>query len=570
MCGVLLLATNFLLTVEAHVGVPDAGVTQFLTFVPTNRLLRYHKSLNIDNNEERGVGTAAVESLTNSLKSTTSTSTHQLQDWLEKGKTTDEVFKLLTLDKAADNLLDNPQLRSWIDYMNRFNAKHPNQQTTLIKTLTSHYDDVALAKIIEGAKLNPATATMAKRLQTEQLYRWLLQQKKPEDIFTLMKLDKAGEQLFKDPLVVTWARYVDVYNKANPNQKTTLFSGVKTYNDETLAQMLLAAKSAPNMEKIAVRIQADLTNVWLFDLKKTPNDVFRVLKLKDNAQLLENPIFISWMKYLDDFNMMHPQNTETVISTLAKQYSSPKLGTMLIEAQKNPTTAFNNVIFEGHGKGEEANVQDKSEERSTDDEGSDDGEIEWSHDDAGEETRKIEHGEGAGGSVEADNMKVGFKGREKEVEATSTVSDGTRGGGQKRSISDVEEDESSTAPSFQTGQTSWALFEADLKQSMDATMQVLVVKEIINMKSRNATLRDQKQYQGRADDEISLLPEQLRLYQRKYICTHDWGERERSLGFRKVHKLQFWCHLATKVHGDFSPSGVMKLRWKMLKAILQI
>ncbi|KAG7389264.1 hypothetical protein PHYPSEUDO_010822 [Phytophthora pseudosyringae] len=49
--------------------------------------------------EERGASTSAVESLSNSLKPA-----DQLDDWLKKGESADDVFKLLTLDKAADDL----------------------------------------------------------------------------------------------------------------------------------------------------------------------------------------------------------------------------------------------------------------------------------------------------------------------------------------------------------------------------------------------------------------------------------------------------------------------------------
>ncbi|OWZ00388.1 Avirulence (Avh) protein, partial [Phytophthora megakarya] len=107
-----------------------------------HRVLRFHRSEYTTNvQEERGVNIPAVETLTNALKAT-----DDIDDWISKGASTDDVFKLLTLDKAADNLLANPKLNTWINYMKRFNKENPEQKTSLIATLTAYYGDVGLAK----------------------------------------------------------------------------------------------------------------------------------------------------------------------------------------------------------------------------------------------------------------------------------------------------------------------------------------------------------------------------------------------------------------------------------------
>lgn len=214
-----------------------------------------------DDNEERGITAAGDEELTNALKS--KVSTQQLEGWLKGGQSTDDVFKLLTLDNAADDILANSQFQAWIDYMKLFNKENPKSQTTLIKTLTAHYGDDGLAKIIESAKQVPATAKRGTRLQTEQIHLWLAQEKTPDNVFSMMKLDKAGAELFKQPQAITWAKYVDAFNKANPDKKTTLFLGLTTYDEETLVNMLIAAKKIPSTEDIAIRVQADLTQLWL-------------------------------------------------------------------------------------------------------------------------------------------------------------------------------------------------------------------------------------------------------------------------------------------------------------------
>ncbi|EGZ20619.1 hypothetical protein PHYSODRAFT_488378, partial [Phytophthora sojae] len=73
---------------------------------------------------------------------------------------------------------------------------------------------------------------------------------------------------------------------------------------------------------------------------------------------------------------------------------------------------------------------------------------------------------------------------------------------------------------------------------VDATRQKIVIAEVINVARRNADLRKQVRFRGLPDTEIPLVPDEWEPYQRKYICTHGWKERERSTGKRTSHKLR--------------------------------
>ncbi|KAE9322223.1 hypothetical protein PR003_g17290 [Phytophthora rubi] len=73
---------------------------------------------------------------------------------------------------------------------------------------------------------------------------------------------------------------------------------------------------------------------------------------------------------------------------------------------------------------------------------------------------------------------------------------------------------------------------------MEATRQKIVTAEVINVARRNADLPKQVRFQGLPDSEIPLVPDKWEPYQRKYICTHGWKERERSTGKRTSHKLR--------------------------------
>ncbi|ETM39443.1 hypothetical protein L914_14408 [Phytophthora nicotianae] len=343
LASTVLLATTEagLASTQAAIFPPDTLATGSIT---TSRILKLNDDSDFNGNEEdkhgneeRGASTSVVETLTNSLKSPVSL---QLDDLLKKGESADDVFKLFTLDKAADRLLASPHWDEWISYMKRFNKVNPTKRTTVIDTLTKHYGDKGLARIIEAAKQVRATAGLAKRVQTEQIQRWLLAGETPESIFTLFKLDDAGESLFTQSQVVTWAKFLDDFNKADSTSATTLFSFLKSrYDEDVFVKMLIAAKNVPSTEKIATRIQAEQTALWL-EKGKNPGVVFKLLKLDDvDVSLLENPLFVAWMKYTEDFSKIHYGTKITTVSVLHNYYEDDVLALMIIRAARSPSTS---------------------------------------------------------------------------------------------------------------------------------------------------------------------------------------------------------------------------------------
>lgn len=77
-----------------------------------------------------------------------------------------------------------------------------------------------------------------------------------------------------------------------------------------------------------------------------------------------------------------------------------------------------------------------------------------------------------------------------------------------------------------------------MQEYMRTTKQVLIVSETVSVKRRNQDLRKQTRHHGLLDSQIPLVPGDRNPYQRKYICTHGWAERELSNGKRKVYKLR--------------------------------
>lgn len=103
--------------------------------------------------------------------------------------------------------------------------------------------------------------------------------------------------------------------------------------------MLIAAKNVPQTEKLAIRIQAEMTALWLKETVE-PADVFTMLKLDEiGYSILGNPLFAAWVKYTDDFREIHYGTKLTTISVLRQYYSDFVLTNMLLMAVRSPTTS---------------------------------------------------------------------------------------------------------------------------------------------------------------------------------------------------------------------------------------
>lgn len=95
------------------------------------------------------------------------------------------------------------------------------------------------------------------------------------NIFTKkLGLDKAGDKVFSDPLLVTYVQYMKAFNKEYPHTETTLIQALSKSYGEKLPTMLEAAKKVPSTEKLATNLQAAQFKQWIAE-GKTPDAVFK-------------------------------------------------------------------------------------------------------------------------------------------------------------------------------------------------------------------------------------------------------------------------------------------------------
>ncbi|KAE9002826.1 hypothetical protein PR001_g18144, partial [Phytophthora rubi] len=189
-------------------------------------------------------------------------------------------------------------------------------------------------------------------------------------------------------------------------------------------------------------------------------------------------------------------------------------------SQLGPHETTEGAASTGDDADEEEDEKEVEEEEDDEDDDDADEEEEDEEDDGDEEVEEDEQE----GAQKKKKKKGTAKGRQHQ--------------GKKRTVSDVEDEDLVHVPAFKAQHDSWSLLDVSLQEFMEATRQKIVIAEVINVARRNADLRKQVRFQGLPDSEIPLVPDKWEPYQRKYICTHGWKERERPTGKRTSHKLR--------------------------------
>ncbi|KAL4117406.1 hypothetical protein PRIC2_011398 [Phytophthora ramorum] len=185
----------------------------------------------------------------------------QLKNWLSDGKTADDVFKLLQLNKDGDTIFASSFWSVWSSYLAKLDKE--NADDLMFVVLKKHYGDEGVAKMVSVANKEASTKDIGRKLEEEL---WRSQGKDGDDVFKLLKLDEEGQKFFESPALSTWVSYVTKLNKQNPGAISQLekrFGG-----DIELARMIgFAKQQATNAatEKVITQLQNLQFKQWVGD-----------------------------------------------------------------------------------------------------------------------------------------------------------------------------------------------------------------------------------------------------------------------------------------------------------------
>jgi len=262
----------------------------------------------------------------------------RVRDWVRNEQTSDHVFQQLELGAGMTKALNNPKLTSYAAFTDKFNNRYPDKKMTMVDMFTKTYGDDVVAKVLERQmqatwKTEPRTDAMTSRLRKELLNKWELAGEDADDIFKLLKLDKAGSGLLEAPQLGMWYSYTRMTYTRDPDSVMVSILAAR-YGYEGLSKIFrTTAPKTEYMRHIAVKLETAMG-------KLPPGDVFKMLKLNQAGveNLLNNPSMRVWSKHLAAFNSKNPELATTRMETLTKFYGYKALSDMLEAAKQSPRT----------------------------------------------------------------------------------------------------------------------------------------------------------------------------------------------------------------------------------------
>ncbi|CAI5703690.1 unnamed protein product [Peronospora effusa] len=212
----------------------------------------------------------------------------QLNYWLRKGESIDEVFELLRLHTVEDGVLTNPVFNQWYSYFEMVNEKHGNKESVI-------------------DFLSSKKGTSFEDFMKDELEKANLETKsRVDELFVDLRLKRVGDGLFTDPLFIFWRACLEKFNGAHPKKsRTSVIQSLRTvYADKGLVDLINAERKVTDSAEYASRLENDLCATWLSD-GKSLDDVFKFLDLnRAGYKLLEDPSMKTFAKITQFFVSM--------------------------------------------------------------------------------------------------------------------------------------------------------------------------------------------------------------------------------------------------------------------------
>ncbi|ETK94249.1 hypothetical protein L915_02653 [Phytophthora nicotianae] len=209
-----------------------------------------------------------------------------LTSWVSEGKTADDVFELVQLSKAGDEIFTSLAWNTWTSYIRKLDKENPDEQMYLV--LKNHFGDDGVVSMIVKAKESPRSKQIAAKLQEEV---WRAEGKTSDDIFRLLKLNEESYKVLENPALSTWVSYVTKLGKLDqtkPSELRVIMELEKRYTSMELARMIVAAmkNGTGEMKTLASDLQELLFKHWLAK-KLNPQFVVALMGTTDDWQNLK-------------------------------------------------------------------------------------------------------------------------------------------------------------------------------------------------------------------------------------------------------------------------------------------
>ncbi|KAG7384682.1 hypothetical protein PHYPSEUDO_002375 [Phytophthora pseudosyringae] len=269
--------------------------------------------------------------------------------WVTSGKSAEDVFTLLKLDKTGYKIFTGPQtskevanpaLQLYAAYLDGFNQKFPEKKMEMLAMFRKTYGDNGVAEMAELGMKVPSTSNIASILRKELLNSWRGKEDDAEHVFKALKLDHAGDDLLATPQLNTLFSYIKMtYDRKPEDVMNNVLA--KHYGYDDLSRIFIHGQRRIDLlETLPMRLENAMVNRWLRK-EEPPSDIFSFLLLDEGVdKLLTNPNMRMWESYTAKFNAKNANDVPvTMMQTLTKFYSYKDLSGMLEKAKNVPSTA---------------------------------------------------------------------------------------------------------------------------------------------------------------------------------------------------------------------------------------
>nr|QMU24851.1 PaRXLR27 [Phytophthora agathidicida] len=174
------------ITAAASESAPlPASITSITADQTDKRFLRIHKAVEEDNNleeEDRGLTVAGLGKFTKPTAKKVN-----LQWLIRRNAVGDASFKRFNLASKSKRVFGSTEFLAWANYMT--NLRKKNAGSAMFKTLQKHFDDLALARMINSAKASnrPGLRQYLDDIQEAQFTKWMRARTSPDSIGSQLK-----------------------------------------------------------------------------------------------------------------------------------------------------------------------------------------------------------------------------------------------------------------------------------------------------------------------------------------------------------------------------------------------
>ncbi|KAF1777437.1 hypothetical protein GQ600_17065 [Phytophthora cactorum] len=127
--------------------------------------------------------------------------------------------------------------------------------------------------------------------------------KTPGDLFTLLRLDRAGNSLLENAIIDAWIKCADNFREMHARISMDPISTIEYhYSNEAAAKMVVEATKSKDTANIAYRLNTEPYWDWLTG-GTVPAQAFKLLKLNSvGDKIFQSSLLVTWMNYVDFYS----------------------------------------------------------------------------------------------------------------------------------------------------------------------------------------------------------------------------------------------------------------------------